>query len=254
MKTGFLILLFSIAVVVCYAQDESETPIVNCVPAAMVDSFKFTSLNDAKERLDLYGLQIKNSNGLGIVIGYGGKNTQSNEGRNIAYEIGQYLTTKFKFHEYYTISSRDGGHREEKSVELFIKYNSCGADPDASPSLSFDEVNYKEEKQFFDKSSIRKSNAELRDLLTDEVEPSFPPAARAVRASGKVIVLVQVDEKGQVIKAMAIDGHPLLRVAAENALKQSSFRILSIGEQPVKYGGKFEIDFAPLIDRITDNR
>lgn len=255
MKQILMVLVFFFGGIVCFGQVESEMPAVNCAPAAKVDEFTFTSLDDAKQRLELYGLQLKNSNALGIVIGYGGRNTESNEGRNIAYDIDQYLTTKFKFAAYYRISPRDGGHREEKSVELFVKYNSCGADPEISPTLGFDDVNYKEEKQFFDKSVVRKTSAELQSLFIDEIEPLYPPAARAVRASGKVIVLIQIDEKGHVTKATAIDGHPLLRLAAENALKQSTFQRLTVNQQPIKYGGKFEINFEKFLETLnSDNQ
>ncbi len=253
MKPILTILLFLLAGAAVFGQDDADMPVVNCSPAAKVDEFTFTSLNDAKERLDLYGLQIKNSKALGIVIGYGGRNTESSEGRKVASEIEQYLTTKFKFTEYYTVATRDGGHREERSVELYIKYNSCGANPDVSPSLGFDDVNYKEEKQYFDKSVVLKTSADLRSLLVSEIEPPYPAAARAVRASGNVVVLILIDEKGQVIKALAIDGHPLLRLAAENALKQSTFQKLVVNERAIQYGGKFEIDFEKLLEKLSHN-
>lgn len=231
----------------CYAQEEYDFPVPNCAPAAKVDEFRFTSLDDAKERIDLYGLQIKNGNGLGIVIGYGGRNTESNEGRTIASQIAEYLTSKFKFTSYYTISPVAGGHREERSVEFFIKFHSCGSDPEASPSLGYDEVVYKEEKDFFGKVSFHQG---VRNLLTNDIDPSYPAAARAVRARGKVTVLVLIDERGRVSKASAIDGHPLLRVASVNAVKLSTFQVQSIDEQPIKYGGKIEIDFDRLLDKL----
>ncbi len=249
MKPILSMILFLSVNAVCYAQDEAPTG--NCAPSTKIGEIEYVSLNDAREKLDLFGLQIKNSNAYGYVIGYGGKKTESNEGRNIADEVEEYLISKFKFTPYVTIARIDGGHRERATVELFIKPSSCSANPESSPSLSYDDVSYKEEKEFFDKSIVRKPSSELRSLRTFEAEPSYPPAARAVRAKGKVVLLVLIDEKGQVTKAVAVDGHPLLRLAAENSIKQSVFQKLFVDEHPIKYGGKIEIDFDPLIDKIT---
>src|SRR2546423_3249865 len=45
-------------------------------------------------------------------------------------------------------------------------------------------------------------------------EPDYPPAAKAARAQGMVVVRVLVDEKGNVISARAVSGHRLLKRAA----------------------------------------
>jgi TonB family protein len=49
--------------------------------------------------------------------------------------------------------------------------------------------------------------------------PKYPPAARAVRASGEVVINVKIDKEGKVISSKAESGHPLLRTAAENSAK-----------------------------------
>lgn len=56
--------------------------------------------------------------------------------------------------------------------------------------------------------------------------PVYPAVARAVRATGTVIVSVEIDEKGRVLSAKAITGHPLLQRSAENASKKWSFSSL----------------------------
>ena len=53
--------------------------------------------------------------------------------------------------------------------------------------------------------------------------PSYPSAAKAVNAGGAVNVEVLVDEKGNVVSAKSISGHPLLRRAAEAAALESKF-------------------------------
>jgi len=55
-------------------------------------------------------------------------------------------------------------------------------------------------------------------------KPFYPSAVRAARASGAVKVQVEVDEKGSVVSANAISGHPLLRAAAEQAARQAKFK------------------------------
>jgi TonB family protein len=54
-------------------------------------------------------------------------------------------------------------------------------------------------------------------------KPPFPAAARAVRATGEVVVAIKIDKEGKVTFAKAESGHPLLQRAAEAAAKQSLF-------------------------------
>jgi TonB family protein len=54
-------------------------------------------------------------------------------------------------------------------------------------------------------------------------QPSYPPAARAVGASGRVNVRVLVDDTGTVLSASAVSGHPLLRPAAAAAAMRARF-------------------------------
>ena len=58
-------------------------------------------------------------------------------------------------------------------------------------------------------------------------KPPYPPAARAVRAGGDVMVEVKIDANGQVTSAQALSGHPLLRKASEAAAKESRFELKS---------------------------
>jgi TonB family protein len=67
--------------------------------------------------------------------------------------------------------------------------------------------------------------------------PSYPPAAKAVNASGAVSIQVLVDENGDVISATAVSGHPLLRAAAESAARAAKFSPTLLNGQPVKISG-----------------
>lgn len=74
-------------------------------------------------------------------------------------------------------------------------------------------------------------------------KPTYPQAARALRASGQVPVQITVDESGRVIAAKATSGHPLLRQAAENAARSSRFNPATISGQTVKSVGTVVYNF-----------
>jgi TonB family protein len=62
----------------------------------------------------------------------------------------------------------------------------------------------------------------------------YPPIAKQMKASGAVQVAITIDEKGRVIEAKAISGHPALRSAAEEAAKKWVFRPASLDGKPMR--------------------
>lgn len=76
-------------------------------------------------------------------------------------------------------------------------------------------------------------------------KPPYPPAARAVRASGSVTVQVLVDESGRVTSATAVNGHPLLRAAAVQAAREAVFNPTLLAGKPVKVSGVITYNFVP---------
>jgi TonB family protein len=76
-------------------------------------------------------------------------------------------------------------------------------------------------------------------------QPPYPPAARAVRAGGMVAVRVLIDERGNVIAAEAIRGHPLLRASAVGAARAARFAPVTIGGEPVRMRGVLTYNFIP---------
>ena len=76
-------------------------------------------------------------------------------------------------------------------------------------------------------------------------KPAYPPAARAVRASGAVQVQVLIDEEGRVVSATAAGGHPLLQQAAVAAARQARFSPTLLSGQPVKVSGIITYNFVP---------
>jgi protein TonB len=76
-------------------------------------------------------------------------------------------------------------------------------------------------------------------------KPPYPPAARAVRASGAVSVQVLIDESGRVVSASAASGHPLLQAAAVSAARSARFSPTLLSGQPVKVSGIITYNFVP---------
>ena len=68
-------------------------------------------------------------------------------------------------------------------------------------------------------------------------QPQYPAIAKAAHASGTVTVFVTIDERGCIISARAVSGHPLLQAAAVQAAQQACFAPTRLSGQPVKVTG-----------------
>lgn len=85
----------------------------------------------------------------------------------------------------------------------------------------------------------------VADLALEMPKPDYPKAARAIRASGTVTVEVTIDEKGDVISAEKVSGHPLLALSAVNVAKKAKF-VPSVSKgEPVKVKGLIVYNFVP---------
>ena len=90
-------------------------------------------------------------------------------------------------------------------------------------------------------------------------KPAYPPAAKAVRASGTLLVEVLIDERGNVVWAKAVGGsyvdmttkerksgvHPLLISASESAARQAKFSPTLVDGKPVNVTGMITYTFVP---------
>lgn len=85
----------------------------------------------------------------------------------------------------------------------------------------------------------------LNGKATALPKPAYPPAAKAVRASGAVSVEILVDEKGNVVSATAVSGHPLLKQAAVEAAKNARFSPTMLSGKAVKVSGILTFNFTP---------
>lgn len=88
------------------------------------------------------------------------------------------------------------------------------------------------------------SGGVLNGKAVNLVKPAFPPAARAVGASGTVTVQITIDEEGKVISAAAVSGHPLLKQASEQAARESTFSPTILSGQKVKVTGIIVYSFS----------
>ena len=89
------------------------------------------------------------------------------------------------------------------------------------------------------------SGGVLNGKAIDLPKPTYPAAARAVRATGAVNVQVTVDEKGDVVSAEAVSGHPLLRASATMAARKAKFNPTLLSGKPVKVTGIIVYNFTP---------
>lgn len=74
-------------------------------------------------------------------------------------------------------------------------------------------------------------------------KPAYPPIAKQTNASGTVVVQVLVDEKGNVVTARAVSGHPLLQAVSVAAARQAKFSPTKVNGKPVKVSGVIRYEF-----------
>jgi protein TonB len=103
--------------------------------------------------------------------------------------------------------------------------------PPPPPLLAVNKENVKPPTIF------KKSLGVINGIATNLVKPTYPLAAKAVKAEGAVNVQVTIDEQGNVVSANAVTGHPLLRQVSENAARSSKFKPTLLSNQPVKVTG-----------------
>ncbi len=88
------------------------------------------------------------------------------------------------------------------------------------------------------------SEGVINGKATSLPKPLYSAAAKAVHAAGNVNVQVTIDKSGWVIAAKAIDGHILLRPAAEKAAWSAKFNPTLLSRQPVEVTGVIVYRFA----------
>ena len=74
-------------------------------------------------------------------------------------------------------------------------------------------------------------------------KPYYSSLAKQLRLQGTVAVQVLIDERGNVVSAKAISGHPVLIPEAQKAALQARFSPTMIGDTPVKVSGVITYNF-----------
>ena len=90
--------------------------------------------------------------------------------------------------------------------------------------------------------SVRIGN--LAENAVKLVKPVYSPLAQKANIEGKVVVEVELDEKGNVSDAKAVSGHQFLRGAAEDAAKRSKFKPAQFDAKPIKSTGTITYNFS----------
>lgn len=109
----------------------------------------------------------------------------------------------------------------------------------------------KELEEYTGHTNARAPTGNLNGRAISLPSPTYPPAARAVKAAGWVKVQVMIDEGGNVVSATAVSGHPLLRSAAVAAAREAKFAPATYQNEPVKVSGLLTYNFV-LPDSDTD--
>ena len=82
--------------------------------------------------------------------------------------------------------------------------------------------------QFFGSGEAIAQTLQVEELaVVATAAPVYPPIARAANAQGEVTVSISVNAQGDVVAAQALEGHALLRKAAESAAPKWKFNSLS---------------------------
>ena len=77
------------------------------------------------------------------------------------------------------------------------------------------------------------------------VKPIYPKAAQDSGLAGIVQVRATIAKNGRIVKAHAVTGPPVLRVAAEDALKQWRYQPTLLNGNPVEAKAVVEFRFGP---------
>jgi hypothetical protein len=206
------------------------------------DGFSYTNIADAKERLQKFEAAVMQSaEAKGFIYVYGGKKSRVNEIPEMMAEVKQALKMgDSNFTAKYFIVSH--GYRNLPTIELFIKPLPCSEHPSAGDSaFKIEEIEFAEAPA---ESTLKKSTAEINNSLVKKSEAVCPPAARAVRACNYTVqIYVIIDQKGNVIFASAVSGHPLLQQAGVYTVKSWKFQPAKIEDKTYNVAGYINVGF-----------
>ena len=92
-------------------------------------------------------------------------------------------------------------------------------------------------------SQTNVSPGEMAERIIFQTPPQYPAEAREARIQGRVDMEVVIDDEGAVAELRVITGHPLLSVAAEDAVWQWLYDPYTVGGQPVAVATTISVTF-----------
>jgi TonB family protein len=91
---------------------------------------------------------------------------------------------------------------------------------------------------------IRVSGSVQAGLLEKSVPPVYPPLAKQARVQGKVTLQSIISRDGKVTHLEVVYGHPLLRQAAMDAVKQWEYKPFLLNGEPVEVETTVDVVFS----------
>jgi hypothetical protein len=245
----FLFLIF-ISAVVAAAQGIPVLPYVCQQPFSnKFDEFSFTNIADARERLQKFHEAVNEAaEAKGYIFVYGGKKSRFNEIAEMTTELRKVLQMGDSYYNSKLVIT-DYGYRSVPTVELFIRPLNCSENPAGASDFQIQEIEFAEAPA---ESTLKKSTGEINNSLVKKTESVCPPAARAVRACDNTVeVYVIIDQKGNVIFAKAVSGHPLLRLAGVTTVKNWKFQPAKIKDKAYNAAGYITVEFHQTDETIN---
>lgn len=90
---------------------------------------------------------------------------------------------------------------------------------------------------------VRVSSGVSQGLLTRKITPNYPPLARQARIQGSVVMEAMISAEGSIENLRVISGHPMLIVAAVEAVKQWKYKPYLLNGVPVEVQTTIQVNF-----------
>lgn len=259
MKTILIAIFFCLAVTTpAFSQDEEggdddDNTSTQQISRPEETSYLFDQYNpndvaseDERQKIELFVTQIKNTSEFaeGRIYVYRGKRDYKFDASKRSDFIDKILKPLLEKNSMlpYKVFTRFGGFREESAVEMVFGSPSTSAQLAATPTVSLLDLKFYDDASL-PKGTIQRTGEELLNDLTKKADPVYPAAAKAVRASGEVGILVKIDEKGGVTETKVLIGHPLLQSACVAAVRQWQFKPQKFNKAPVTVVGIVRCEF-----------
>ena len=93
---------------------------------------------------------------------------------------------------------------------------------------------------------VRISQGVTKGMVVHQVQPVYPPIARAARIQGDVILKAVISKDGEIQDLQLVSGHPMLVPAAIDAVRQWRYRPYLLNGQPVEVETTITVIFSLL--------